>query len=53
MFVFIVCILSMDKLYVVLCFFVGSIELVFDCILNEFSNKEESKSRFELNLEIV
>ena len=53
LFVSIVRIPSTDKSYVVLRSPDGSTEPVLDCILNEFSNKEESKSRFELNSETV
>lgn len=53
LFVSIVRIPSTDKSYVVLRSPDGSTESVLDSILNEFSNKEESKSRFELNSETV
>ena len=53
LFVSIVRIPSTDKSYVVLRSHDGRTEPVLDCILNEFSNKEESKSKFEWNSETV
>ena len=50
LFVSIVCIPSTDKSYVILRSPDGAQN---QCILNEFSNKEESKSKFEWNSETV